>query len=127
VFFNIFSCLASYRAEAPFGAWVFGLTRRTLASRFKRKRTETVPLAEGDDTGALYARDGDPHQAYECAERLGRMERTIREELSPEQWHLFRLHHLENRSIQEIACNAAKSEDAVKSHLYRTRKLLLAR
>ena len=32
-----------------------------------------------------------------------------------------------NRSIQEIARAVRKSEDAVKSHLYRARKLLLAR
>ena len=44
-----------------------------------------------------------------------------------EQWQLFQLHHIENRSIQEIALATRKSEDAVKSHLYRARRLLLAR
>jgi DNA-directed RNA polymerase specialized sigma24 family protein len=40
---------------------------------------------------------------------------------------LFRLRHFENRSIEEIAQQLAKTEDAVKSHLYRARKVLLAR
>ncbi len=40
---------------------------------------------------------------------------------------LFLLHHIQNHSIQEIARRVAKSEDAVKSHLYRVRKVLLAR
>jgi DNA-directed RNA polymerase specialized sigma24 family protein len=37
------------------------------------------------------------------------------------------MHHIQNRPIQEIARLVTKSEDAVKSHLYRARKVLLAR
>jgi RNA polymerase sigma-70 factor (ECF subfamily) len=131
VFINLFASLHGFRGEAPFGAWVFGLTRRTLAARFKRKRLQTVPLvADDEEQGAAIAFTGnaaDPHEAYEFQERLGRMHRAVEEDLSEEQWTLFRLHHLENRSIQEIAQRLAKTEDAVKSHLYRARKLLLAR
>ena len=48
VFINVFSSIDSYRREAPFGAWIFGVTRRTIASRFKKKRHPTVPLDDGD-------------------------------------------------------------------------------
>jgi RNA polymerase sigma-70 factor (ECF subfamily) len=130
VFINLFSSLDGFRGEAPFAAWVFGLTRRTLANRFKRKRAKTVPLpAEGadfEDEGASASRDADPYLAYEFNERLERLQRGVAD-LSQDQWELFRLRHLENRSIEEIAQQLAKSEDAVKSHLYRARKLLLAR
>ena len=132
VFFNLFASLASFRGDAPFAAWVFGVTRRTLASRFKRRRHEMVPLGddepEGVDTLAdSIQREPDPHAVYECNERLARIESAVAHDLSPEQWQLFQLHHLENRSIQEIAVSTHKSEDAVKSHLYRARRLLLAR
>jgi RNA polymerase sigma-70 factor (ECF subfamily) len=132
VFINLFASLHGFRGEAPFAAWVFGLTRRTLAARFKRKRPQTVPLVADDEeqtarVPSAIAQTPDPHEAYECQELLGRMSRAVREDLSEEQWTLFRLHHLENRSIQDIARTFAKSEDAVKSHLYRARKLLLAR
>ena len=127
VFINLFSSLDGFRGEAPFAAWVFGLTRRTLANRFKRKRAATVPLPADD---AELLEDGvpatDPHLAYEFNERLQRLQRGV-DELSTDQWELFRLRHLENRSIEEIAQQLAKSEDAVKSHLYRARKVLLAR
>ena len=132
VFFNLFSSLGSFRGDAPFGAWVFGLARRTIASRFKRKRHAMVPL--GDDEPetvdlllTTVRREPDPHQAYEAQECLARMERVVERELSQEQWRLFTLHHLQNRSIHEIARTLNKSEDAVKSNLYRARKLLLAR
>lgn len=127
VFFNLFSALQSYRGDAPFAAFVFGLTRRTIASRFKRKRHEMVPMPEDEaHLGAAGHGNQSPHEEYECSERLDRLAAAAHRDLSPEQWRLFQLHHLEDRSIQEIAGLVAKSEDAVKSHLYRARRLLLA-
>ncbi len=131
VFINVFASIHGFRGEAPFAAWLFGLTRRTIAGRYKRKRHDTVPLPEGETDvmageGAT-SREPGPHEAYECSERLAQMEAAIRRDLTPEQRLLFQLHHLEDRSIQEIAQALEKSEDSVKSHLYRARKALLAR
>jgi RNA polymerase sigma-70 factor (ECF subfamily) len=137
VFINVFSSLDSYRAEAPFAAWIFGLTRRTLASRFKRKRHPMVPLFEENDetAGSSLAGDGSthaareatPHENYEMTERAAHLRHAIEHELSDEQRRVFQLHHLESISIAEIARKLSKSEDSVKSNLYRTRKILLAR
>lgn len=132
VFFHLFSSIPSFRGDAPFAAWVFGVTRRTLASRFKRRRLDAVPLGDDEPDGldplaSSLQREPDPHQVYEYNERLARLDAAVEHDLSPEQWQLFQLHHLENRSIQEIARDTHKSEDAVKSHLYRARRLLLAR
>jgi RNA polymerase sigma-70 factor (ECF subfamily) len=130
VFVNLFSSIHTFRQEAPFGAWVFGLTRRTVASRFKKKSVPTVPLeaAEADRSSAPTAsREADPHQAYEYGERLERLWRAISDDLSDEQRRLFHLHHVEHRSIRDIATRLRKTENAVKSHLYRARKLLLTR
>jgi RNA polymerase sigma-70 factor (ECF subfamily) len=133
VFVNLFLSLSGFRHEAPFVAWVFGVTRRTIAARFKKKRHETVTLSEDDAeqarrlSVAAVQREPDPHEVYECNERIGRMQDAARSSLSDEQQRLFLLHHIQNHSIQEIARRVAKSEDAVKSHLYRARKVLLAR
>lgn len=132
VFFNLFSSIDSFRGEAPFAAWVFGLARRTIAARFKKRRHPTVPLTDEEPQAVdLWAttlrREADPLEAYEASERLARMERVVRDDLSDEQWRLFSLHHLQNYSIHEIARATNKSEDAIKSNLYRARKALLAR
>ena len=133
VFISVFSSLESFRGEAPFSAWVLGVARRTLASRFKRKRHPTVSL-DGpedpdrvDDMMPMARREPTPHDYYERDERLRQLETAALRTLSAEQRVLFQLHHLEHRSIHEIAHRLAKSEDAVKSNLYRTRRLLLAR
>jgi RNA polymerase sigma-70 factor (ECF subfamily) len=131
VFVNVFSSLATFRAEAPFAAWVLGVARYTIAGRFKKKQHTMVPL-ETDEHGELDVRtDGvqetTPLDFYELRERLGQIADAAESDLSPEQQLLFRLHHLEHRSISEVAAILDKSEDAVKSNLYRVRKMLLAR
>ena len=130
VFINVFNSIDSYRGEAPFAAWVFGLTRRTIAGRFKKKRHATVPLLEEDQERAEpagHSGEPSPLEAYECQELLTRMDGKLRDRLTDEQRQLFRLHHLEDRPISEIATALRKTEDAIKSNLYRTRKILLAR
>ena len=131
VFINVFSSLGSYRREAPFAAWVLGVSRRTVASRFKRKRHPMVSLdgheEPQDSVHPHVRREPTPLEHYECGERLAVLDRVAREELTAEQRRLFELHHLRHRPIQEIADSLRKSEDAVKSNLYRARKLLLAR
>jgi RNA polymerase sigma-70 factor (ECF subfamily) len=128
VFVNVFASIDSFRGEAPFGAWVFGLTRRTVAGRFKKRMPSLVPLGDDEVESGFHgvAREPDPLEAYEYSERLARLEGAVCADLSEEQRQLFELHHLEHRSIQEIALLLSKSEDAVKSHLYRARKVLLA-
>ena len=128
VFINVFSSMDGYRGEAPFAAWVFGVTRRTIAGRFKRKRHTTVPLGEEEHEGALGTpSQPSPLEAYECEELLAQIEEKLACCITDEQRELFQLHHLEDRSISEIARTLQKSENAIKSNLYRTRKVLLAR
>ncbi|MBW2445717.1 MAG: RNA polymerase sigma factor [Deltaproteobacteria bacterium] len=129
-FINLLSSIESYRGDAPFGAWVFGVTRRTVASRFKRKQHPMVPLGDDDSSeahSANVARPPDPYEAYEFQERLEHMAEVAMCDLTQDQRDLFRLHHLQHHSIQHIAQMLNKSEDSVKSNLYRARKRLLAR
>jgi len=133
VFINVFSSLDGYRGDAPFAAWIFGLTRRTLAARFRRKRHPVVPLAEDDEEGSIASLtaagqpEATPLEHYEFNERASQIVRTLENEISDEQRTVFELHHLESVPIADIARTLSKSEDSVKSNLYRTRKLLLTR
>jgi RNA polymerase sigma-70 factor (ECF subfamily) len=133
VFINIFSSIGSFRGEAPFAAWVFGLSRRTLSARFRRKQHPTVPLFEEDEDRAysgLAAEpcvEATPLEHYEMVERATQFSQTLEQDVTPEQRKLFELHHLQSMPIAEIARTTSRSEDSIKSNLYRTRKILLAR
>ena len=133
VFIAMFSSLASFRGDAPFAAWVLGIARRTVANRFKKKQHPMVPLDADTETESidlmipLLQRAATPDEQYECLERIARLEQAADDHLTSEQRSLFQMHHLEHRSITDIASTLHKSEDAVKSNLYRARKVLLAR
>ena len=76
VFFHVFSCLASYREESHFSAWVLGIARRTIAGRFKKKRHPTVPLDAEEAVGAASDRlDRLPrrHKAYPLLDKGGKL------------------------------------------------------
>jgi len=132
VFVNVFTSLESFRAEAPFAAWVLGVARRTVAGRFKKQRIATVPFEDfsGDEIAHdrwMRCHSGPtPLEEYECSERVAQMEAIASHQLTAEQRELLELHHLKDHSIREIALLVARSEDAVKSNLYRARKLLQA-
>jgi RNA polymerase sigma-70 factor (ECF subfamily) len=135
VFIVVFSNIESYRGEASFTAWVFGITRRVIAGRFKRKQHPTVPLAEDDqESAAQHARTArtrsdlpTPLDVCEGRERIAQLNATLQSRLNPEQRMLIHMHHIDEQPISEIASALHKSEDAVKSNLYRARKILLAR
>ena len=73
------------------------------------------------------AKDPTPVETYEYRELLNELDKTAARYLSDEQRTLFRMHHLEDRSIAQIAKQLDKTEDSVKSNLYRTRRILLTR
>ena len=132
VFFHVFSCLGSYRHEAHFAAWVLGIARRTVANRFKKKHHPTIPLEHEEPESVdlalpLMSAAPTPHESYECRERVARIETAAAQDLTAEQRLLFELHHLQHQPINDIAVLLDKSEDAVKSNLYRARRALLAR
>ena len=129
IFISVLSSLDSYRGESVFSAWLFGISRRVVANRFKRKRHITVPLLddEGSETISAASMQITPLDEYECTERFSQLNSTMDRMLSEEQKTLFRLHHIEDRPISEIARRLRKTEDAVKSNLYRTRRILLSR
>jgi RNA polymerase sigma factor (sigma-70 family) len=132
VFINVFSSLDGYRHEAPFVAWIFGVTRRTIASRFKKKQHPMVSLEEEHadtasmDIGSATMMPPSAIETIEYKQRITTIGRLVKNRLTREQQVLFELHHLQERPIQEIAQTLNKSENAIKSNLYRTRKILLA-
>lgn len=133
VFIQIFSALGSYRGDAPFAAWALGIARYTVAARFKKRQHPMLPL-ETDANGDLDVQpgadtapsDSNPLAQYELHERVRELEALALKRLSKEQRKVFSMHHLQHRSIAEIAKAEGKSPDAVKSNLYRARRLLFA-
>jgi RNA polymerase sigma-70 factor (ECF subfamily) len=131
IFINVFSSIESYRGEAPFLAWVFGITRRSISSRFKKKHHPTVSINDDEHENSQDAAAGltlvpSALETIEYKQRVRALDRVIKSLLTPEQRTLFELHHLQQRPIQDIARTLNRSEDSIKSNLYRARKIIAA-
>jgi len=129
IFLKAFCSLASFRGESSFASWVLGIGRRTIANRYKKRQATTVPIDNDVEVSAVNQSAVEPpltpQDHYEYLERIAMIDQNAKQALTEEQRTLFHLHHLEHRSIAEIATQLGKSQNAVKSNLYRTRKLLL--
>jgi RNA polymerase sigma factor (sigma-70 family) len=94
---------------------------------FIEEEDERAPAHSAAYSTANVSTEPSPLEHYELTECAAHLSHTLECEITPEQRRLFELHHMDSMPIAEIARSMSKTEDAVKSNLYRTRKLLLAR
>lgn len=125
VFTAVFSCLDRFEGKSELLVWIYGITRNILNNRLRRRGgirlislEELPPEASPVDLG--------PGPAAEARETLQRVQAAI-EELPADQRRILELRHGRRLAIRKIAELMERSEDAVKSSLYRARRALAAR
>lgn len=125
-FLRVHRCLHQYRYESALKSWI-GQVAYSLAKRhLERKR---IPLADGgerDDGMGLAERVGDGidlEAAHGDAQALAHLHAAI-DTLPPLQRTLLTLYHLDELPIGDIARITGLAEGTIKSHLFRSRKLL---
>jgi RNA polymerase sigma-70 factor (ECF subfamily) len=127
VFTAVFRSLPSFRGDSQLLTWIFGIARNTINSQIRRERSADERLAEIDPAdvhagASVAAWTPEEHlELQRCAsvlqERLG--------SLSEWQVDAFRLRHEQDLPIGEIARRTQRSGDAVRSSLYRVKRLLV--
>lgn len=122
VFTAVYSCLDRFEGKSELLVWIYGITRNILNNRLRRRGgvrlvslEEIPPEASPVDLG--------PGPAAEARETLARVQDAI-EELPRDQRRILELRHGERLAIRKIAEIMDRSEDAVKSSLYRARRTL---
>jgi RNA polymerase sigma-70 factor (ECF subfamily) len=125
VFAAVFSCLDRFEGKSELLVWIYGITRNILNNRLRRRGgmrlvslEEVPPEASPVDLG--------PGPAAEARQTLGRVQDAIRD-LPRDQRRILELRHAERLAIRKIAEIMDRSEDAVKSSLYRARRTLTAK
>ena len=123
-FLRVHQCLHQYRGERALSGWI-GQVAYSMAKRhLERKR---VPIAESPADGPSLAEsvadDFDLEASVAGAEIDEHLHAAI-EALPPLQRTLLTLYHLEELPIGEISRITELPENTIKSHLFRSRKLL---
>jgi len=123
----VFRSFESYRGTSSLLSWIYGIAKNTLNNSLRRMKTEGQRLdalePEVFRPPSLIA-DGNPEEQL----TLRRYAQAINERLeSVSEWQseIFVMRHLQNMSIQEISEVTDRSSDAIRSSLYRVKRVLL--
>ena len=124
-FIAVFRSFGNYRAQSSLLSWIYGIAKNTTNNSLRRARTqnERIDLVEESELGpasslGVHSPDQllDLHRfGDELSERL--------EQVADWQAEIFAMRHLENLSIPEISKRTNRSSDAVRSSLYRVKRI----
>lgn len=125
-FTAVFRSIDAYRGQSTLLSWVYGIAKNTVNNHLRRAKARETWLerAEPDLWMTSAATGTTPEEELS----LRRFTDAIRDRLqSVAEWQaeVFVLRHVENLPIREIARRTARSSDAIRSSLYRVKRLLI--
>jgi len=125
-FIAVFRSFENYRGQSSLLSWIYGIAKNTTNNALRRARTqnERIDLVEESELvpSATVLRPPSPDELFdlhrfgdELSERLG--------QVADWQAEIFAMRHLENLSIPEISKRTNRTSDAVRSSLYRVKRI----
>ena len=126
-FTAVFRSVAAFSGRsAPLG-WIYGIAKNTVNNHLRRARVHGERL---EQAGPRALATDSPTWAFTPEDQLA-MWRTVRalgerlDGLADWQAEVFFLRHVENLPIREISRRMSRSSDAVRSGLYRVKRMLV--
>ena len=126
-FLAVFRSFENYRGQSSLLSWVYGIAKNTTNNSIRRAKSqhERVELAyEEDLVPRPSIEEGMPDEQLD----LSRFRELLTEQLgslSAWQAEIFEMRHFENLSIPEISARTSRSSDAVRSSLYRVKRMFI--
>lgn len=127
VFTAVFRSLPSFRGESQLLTWIFGIARNTINNQIRRERSADERLAEIDPSdvhAGISVASWTPEEHLELQRCVSVLEEQLGS-LTAWQVDAFRLRHEQDLPIGEIARRTQRTGDAVRSSLYRVKRLLV--
>jgi RNA polymerase sigma-70 factor, ECF subfamily len=124
-FLAVFRSFENYRGQSSLLSWIYGIAKNTANNSLRRAKSqnERIDLADDED---LIPRPSigvaTPDEQLDL-NRFRDLLSSRLEGLADWQTEIFHLRHFENLSIPEISARTARSSDAVRSSLYRVKRL----
>jgi RNA polymerase sigma-70 factor (ECF subfamily) len=126
-FTAVFRSIDAYRGQSSLLSWIYGIAKNTVNNHVRRSRAYEARI-ERAEPGLQQV----SHNLSACTPEenlsLQRSAAAIQGCLEHmADWHaeVFVLRHIENLSISEIARRMSRSNDAVRSSLYRVKRILV--
>jgi RNA polymerase sigma-70 factor, ECF subfamily len=126
-FTAVFRSVDRYRGQSSLLSWIYGIAKNTVNNHLRRAKATELRL-DRTEPSMVQATAALEHCTPEERLHLREYAEAINERLesvSTWQCEVFRLRHLEDLPIEEIAARTQRSSDAVRSSLYRVKRLLV--
>lgn len=126
-FVTVFRSIENYRGQASLLSWVFGIAKNLANNMIRKRKTHEMKLCEVPNE-SLAPRPGLMSGTPEDHLHLRRFTEALRTQLDGvSQWQadIFAMRHFENMSIPEIARRTDRSSDAIRSSLYRVKRMVV--
>jgi len=125
-FVAVFRGIAGYSGRSTPLAWIYGIAKNTVNNHRRRQRAQTE-RADAAGPEALHSTSAEwrstPLDDFEMRQSLRRMDERLHS-VTGWQVEVFWLRHVDDLSIDEIAARLDRSNDAIRSSLYRVKRLL---
>ena len=124
-FLAVFRSFERYRGQSSLLSWIYGIAKNTANSSIRRSKSmsDRIDLAADED---LMPRPsltvGSPAEQLDLHRFRDLLSQRL-EGLADWQTEIFEMRHFENLSIAEISRRTTRSSDAVRSSLYRVKRL----
>jgi len=117
----------SYRGQSSLLSWIYGIAKNTVNNHLRRSKVQEdkkeraeTELARPDSFLASYT----PEDELTLRRYTEEVESRL-ESVASWQAEIFVMRHVEDLSISEICERTNRSSDAIRSSLYRVKRLLL--
>jgi len=123
----VFRSIESYRGTSSLLSWIYGIAKNTLNNNFRRQQVEArrIDALSPDMVRSPSAISDCTPEEILCMRRYVEAVKDRLESISSWQSEIFAMRHLEDMSIQEISAKTHRSSDAVRSSLYRVKRLFV--
>jgi len=117
VLMSVYRNLATFRGDAPFGAWVFRIAAFRCTDHFRKRRFQQEEYEDQADIGS------DPLLSIESVRHNGDIVKLLHR-LPPDQRQVVELKFFQNFTFEEIGGQLGISTNTAKTRLYAALKKL---
>ena len=126
-FLAVFRSFGNYRGQSSLLSWIYGIAKNTTNNSLRRAKSQHERIDFAEEEGLLPRPSigvGAPDEQLDLNRFQVALSNRL-EGLADWQAEIFEMRHFENLSIPEISARTARSSDAVRSSLYRVKRMFV--
>jgi len=126
-FVAVFRSIGAFRGRSSLLSWIYGIAKNTVNNHIRRTRAheQRIERAEEELVRNAHTFDACSPEEHLHYARCARSLASSLGSVSSWQVEVFAMRHFENLPIQKIADRMSRSNDAIRSSLYRVKRLVV--